>query len=445
MIRRLAPALAAAIALCSPCAATAQPPAALEPPAAPSGVLDPRSPVKPLDEALNDLRRDRLPAPALERYEAGDYRAAARLGLQAMKEGADQPALRYAVANSLAWTARYDQAVLEYRALLGTDYDSRARVGIANVMVWSGQADLAEPYYRSVLQNEPRNEDARQGLALAGRELRPALTLRAARTQDNQHFSRDEGWLVYRQWSADRAWRFEAGALTDWYHSPALTTSRNAVQGSVWAAALPLAPKLEASVYDSKLFGSVQLEPVRDRLRVRAGRVNWGRLAFTAAALADGLTANTLGVFAEVRPAIGALRARLDAYDISDGNRLWEGEAQFTPGWQPLPWRLEWFGGVFGRGAQREDPRYWSPRPAYGLAFVGVRRSWFSDRSELSAWLRGGGGFTETAKASWSAGLTGRYWLTSDVALGVEAWAVDAPRPTPYRMQQVAAFLQHLW
>jgi tetratricopeptide (TPR) repeat protein len=415
VIRRLAPALAAALALCSPIAATAQPPAALEAPAAPSGVLDPRSPVNPLDEALKDLRRDRLSAPALERYEAGDYRAAARLGLQAMKDGADQPALRYAVANSLAWTASYDQAVREYRALLGTDYDSRARVGIANVMVWSGQADLAEPYYRSVLQSEPRNEAARQGLALAGRELRPALTLRAARSQDNQHFSRDEGWLVYRQWSADRAWRFEAGALTDWYHSP------------------------------SKLFGSVQLEPVRERLRVRAGRVNWGRLAFTAAALADGLTANTLGVFAEVRPAIGALRARLDAYDISDGNRLWEGEAQFTPGWQPLPWRLEWFGGVFGRGAQREDPRYWSPKPAYGLAFVGVRRSWFSDRSELSAWLRGGGGFTETAKASWSAGLTGRYWLTSDVALGVEAWAVDAPRPTPYRMQQVAAFLQHLW
>jgi hypothetical protein len=393
---------------------------------------------------LDELRRNRLAAPALERYEAGDYRAAAQLGLAVLEQGADQPELRYAVANSLAWTGRYDPALEQYRALLGGAYDSRARIGIANVMAWNGRADLAEPHYLAVLEREPTNEDARRGLALAGRELRPALTLKLGQTEDNQQFTRTELSLSYRQWSADRVWRFELGALRDWNEAPALNATRNGVQGSIWAAGMPLAPRLEASVYDNEVFGSLQIEPVRDHLRLRVGRVNWGRLAFTAAALADHLTANTIGVLAEARPTLGAVRLRLDGYDISDGNRVLDGELQLTPGWQPLPWRLEWFGGAYGRSAARDDPRYWSPKPAYGLAFLGVRRSWSSDRSDFSAWLRAGAGFTDTAKASWSGGLSGRYWLSADLALGLEAWALDAPRPTPYRMHQLAAFVQLL-
>ena len=68
-----------------------------------------------------------------------------------------------------------------------------------------------------------------------------------------------------------------------------------------------------------------------------------------------------------------------------------------------------------------------------------------ADRHDASAWLRLGAGFTETAKASWSAGLTGRYWITDGIALGLEAWALEAPRPSPYRMQQAMAFIQQLW
>jgi hypothetical protein len=178
---------------------------------------------------------------------------------------------------------------------------------------------------------------------------------------------------------------------------------------------------------------------------VRAGRVNWGRLAFSAAALADRLTANVLGVTAEARGVLGAFRLRADGYDISDGNRVYEGEAQVTPAWQPLPWRLEWYGGLFARRAEREDPRYWSPTPAYELAFLGLRRAWYSDRNDVSVWARLGAGVSETAKASYSAGVSARRWLTREFAYGLEAWFVDAPRPTPYRMQQVSAFAQLLW
>src|SRR3954463_10424798 len=86
---------------------------------------------------------------ALERYEAEDYKAAARLGLRELAnapkdEKTDE--LRLSVANSLAWTGDYDPAIAQYRMLFGTRYDTDARVGLANALRWRGQADLAEPY-----------------------------------------------------------------------------------------------------------------------------------------------------------------------------------------------------------------------------------------------------------------------------------------------------------
>lgn len=435
------------VSACACCfRAQAQPPAEGHPPATPAGVLDPRAPLKPFDEALEAARRDELAAPALKRYEAGDYPEAARLGLAVLQEAPELHGLRLAVANSLAWTGRYPAALAEFRMLDGTPQSGAARLGMANVLLWSGRADLAEPHFLAVLASRPDDADAKRGLELAGRELRPALTLRLARSEDNQDFARGETWLTYRQWSTDRAWRYEASVLRDANRSPTGDATELGLQASAWATRLPLAPRIEAAVYDGRLFGNLQVEPARGLL-LRAGRVNWARSAFTAAALRDGLTANNAGLTAEtdLGYGLGTVRARVDGYDVSDGNQLWDGELQVTPGWQPLPWGLQWFGGLYGRRAEREDPRYWSPNPTYGLAFAGLRRAWYTDRSDLTATVRAGAGLTETAKTSWSAGVTGRYWLTAGIAIGVEAWSVYAPRPQPYRMHQLAAFLQHLW
>lgn len=389
-------------------------------------------------------------ASALERYQAGDYAQAARIGLGVLARAPGLHELRLAVANSLAWTGRYDPAIEQYQALLGTAYDSQARIGIANVMRWRGQADLAEPHYLAVLEREPGNEEAQSGLALGGRELRPALIARLGRTADSEDLSRQELSLAYRRWSADRSWRFELGALADRYHAPGRSWSAQGAHASVWATRLPLAPRVDASVYDSELrgaqgFATLQLEPVRDRLRLRFGRVNWARLAFNAGAAADGLTASTLGVFGESDVGAGVLRGRLDGYEISDSNRVFDGELQLTPAWQPLPYRLTWFGGVYGRRADHTDPRYWSPRPGYGLGFVGLQRGWFFERSDVTASLRRGFGFTDSARNSWGAGLNARHWIRGDIAIGLEAWAVEVPRPEKYRMHQIAAFVQHLW
>lgn len=389
---------------------------------------------------------------ALERYGAGDYAAAARLGVKelAQSSGPQADELRIAVANSLAWTGQYEPAMEQYRRLFGTSYDSQARVGYANVLRWRGQADLAEPYYREVLGREPNNEEARRGRELGERDLRPALTARVTRTADNQGAALNEAGLAFRYWTRDLAARWDMGVLGGRFDTPQGSFSPHALQASLWLPRTRFAPKLEAFAYDNgaintRLFGALQLEPVRERFRLRLARVDWGRQAFSGAATRDGLTAGMLGLFADVPTGLGAVRGRLDAYRVSDGNRILDGEAAITPAWQPLPWQLQWSTGVTARRAEHEDPRYWSPTPAYGVAFIGLQRGWYLHRFDFTASARRTFAITETAKDGWAAGLNGRFWVTRGVAVGLEAWTVKAPRPTPYALHQVSAFVQQLW
>lgn len=390
---------------------------------------------------------------ALERYEAEDYKGAAKLGIQELAhapKGAKTDRLRLAVANSLAWTGDYDPAIEQYRALFGTHYDSDARIGLANVLRWRGQADLAEPYYREVLARDPQNKEAKLGQELGGRDLRPAISGRGVRTADNQGVSLNEFGVSYRRWAEDLRSRWEIGAITGRMDSPQGNFSPKGVQGSLWLPQAPLAPRLEAFAYDNgvsgtRLFGAAQIEPIRDKLRIRLARVDWGRQAFSGAATRDGLTAGMLGISGETGTPIGDVRGRLDAYDVSDDNRVLDGEAAITPRWQPLPGQLKWSSGVTARYAVREDPRYWSPHPAYGVVFVGLQRGWYLDRLDLTVSARRSFTFTDTAGDGWTFGMSGRYWVARTLALGIEAWMVDAPRPTPYSMHQVAAFVQQLW
>jgi tetratricopeptide (TPR) repeat protein len=390
---------------------------------------------------------------ALERYNAEDYGAAARLGLRELADaprGEKTDELRMAVANSLAWTGDYDPALEQYRALFGTRYDTDARVGLANVLRWRGEADLAEPYYREVLGRDPDNAEAKLGREMGGRDLRPAVTGRGSRTADNQGMSVNEFGVSYRRWTEDLKARWDVGALTGQMDSPQGNFSPQGVQGSLWLPQAPMAPKLEAFAYDNgavgtRLFGAAEIQPVRDKLRLRVARVDWGRQAFSGAATRDGLTAAMLGISGETGTPLGQVRGRLDAYDVSDDNRVLAGEAAITPAWQPFPWQLKWSSGVTARRAEREDARYWSPHPAYGVAFIGLQRGWYLDRLDLTASVRRSFAFTDTAGDGWTVALSGRYWIAKALAIGLEAWAVDAPRPTPYTMHQVGAFLQQLW
>src|SRR6266850_1946931 len=229
-------------------------------------------------------------------------RPATIAGRRASETGGDTPELRYAVANSLAWTGRYDAALQQYRALLGTAYDSRARVGIANIRLWNGDAPVAEAGYREVLANEPANAEAREGLALAGRELRPALTFRLARTQDNQDFTRDEAWLTYRKWSADRAWRFEASALRDWDSAPGIDATRNSVQGSAWAPTCARRSARCACALTATRFPTATASSTANSSSRRHGNRCRGGWNGTAASMAGAQSAQMRGTGRRRRP-----------------------------------------------------------------------------------------------------------------------------------------------
>lgn len=386
---------------------------------------------------------------AMRLYEAGRYKEAAPAGVAVLASSPEMHELRLAVANSYAWTGHYDEAAMHYRHLFGTPYEARARIGLGNVLRWDGKSDLAEPHYRAVLAREPGNAAALQGIELSGRELRPAITARLGRTEDNQASAREDLSLGYRAWSADRRWRYELGVDGGSFDTPQGSWQPRGLHGSLWARQLPLSPKIEATLYDSgargtRAFGIVQVEPLREAVRLRAGRVDWGRLAFSGGGTRDGLTAVVFGAAGEASTPLGKVRGRLDRYAISDDNHVMDAEALVTPRWQPLPWNLQWFTGLYGRKAEREDPRYWSPNPGYGLAFLGLQRGWYYDRSEITLSARRGFGFTDTARHSWGAGLSARYWLGRNLAIGLEGWAVETPRPAPYRMRSLGVFVQHL-
>ena len=74
-----------------------------------------------------------------------------------------------------------------------------------------------------------------------------------------------------------------------------------------------------------------------------------------------------------------------------------------------------------------------------------MERGWYLDRLDLTASARRSFTFTDTAGDGWSLGLSGRYWLAQALAVGLDAWMVNAPRPTPYTLRQVGAFVQQLW
>ncbi len=116
-----------------------------------------------------------------------------------------------------------------------------------------------------------------------------------------------------------------------------------------------------------------------------------------------------------------------------------------TPLWQPLPWRLTWHAGAYARRAEREDARYWSPRPAYGLAVIGVQRSWSTETADVSripaprlCSVQHGRRQLERRRQR------ARFGLARDLAIGAEAWVVDAPRPGQYRVHHLGVSVQRL-
>ena len=386
----------------------------------------------------------------IELNSAGDYQATGTEGLALLMNEKVDDELQLIVANSLAWTGRISDAIPAYQILTKGKFSNEANVGLANIYRWRGREDQALPLYKSVLDKDPANADALEGIALATRELRPRTTLgfgRSSDSSDTQHRSR----LLNHRWrdaSGANIFEVEASGVRDWLPTPVEATQQE-VAVRYQNLDMTLKPSLEISMptqLDSTLFGTGRIKLFDDQVSVGAGLVNWGKKAINPNALNAGLTATYLGVDASQSFSMGSLTGRLDYFSISDGNTVVTSSLNFNSAWRPLGSHFKPFAGVETRVAKYSTPNYWSPSLGSGTAFAGLMGEWgeadwnFNASGQLGARLYGDAG------SSWSASAGGRKWLTSDLALSANLWSMASWRNSAaYRSQSLNVNLEKLW
>jgi tetratricopeptide (TPR) repeat protein len=266
-------------------------------------------------------------------YDQGEYRDAAVNGARLLAQNKDsaeqQASLRFKVANSLAWTGRYDAAIVQYEKLFGSSLEAEARIGIASIMRWRGMPDVAHRYLQAAKAKATNTSQIQQAQAQLDRDLRPALNVRLSDTLDNSHFGRRDLSVGLRYWSDDKRFKYDVGSVVGDDRYLGSNTSFRSLNAGAMAAGWWGAPRLYAAVHQTdktRVFGSLELEPLRasapELLVLRAASVDYARLAFNARAPLLGLRATNVGVRSRVETALGNVAARADLYRISDSNRL---------------------------------------------------------------------------------------------------------------------------
>jgi hypothetical protein len=386
------------------------------------------APQKPQPSAAAELLRTK--------YEKGEYSEVAQEGPAVLAREQWNNELRFNVANSLAWTGRTSEAMAQYELLAGTEYEQRATLGLAHVSRWSGRPDRAAAAYRKVLEKEPGDAEAREGLLLAERELRPRTAGQILRASNSNDVFRTATLLSHR-WRNDtgaRIFEVEAGRAEENGREQRivqrdLTFRYEDLDG--W-----LAPQLEVSAQESPrnhLFAAAAIKVLDTPAYLTAGHINWGKLAFDPRALRDGLTANQLGGKVDFGNRFGELGLVYNAYWVSDDNRVQAAQLRYAPARQPFGTTFKVFGGLEARKARFHDARYWSPEDGYYSAFAGVSADWANVEWQSYASLQYGVQLGSESGSTWSAGGGTKRWLGEDWALGVDLWAMENPRDGGYR------------
>lgn len=351
------------------------------------------------------------------------------------------------LANALAWTGRYSEAITRYEALVDGPLAKESRLGLANALRWQGRPDLALPHYRQLLAQASDNPEARSGALLAERAVRPRTQFAATLTKDNAPTHQKEGSIAHtwRNGAGNQIYTLaiDAGRI----NSPAIAEQTRDVNLSVEALDLPLAPRLELARQTrpaADTFALLRLRLSDLPFYVQGGRMNWGRAAFNAQALADGLTANQLGLAATLPTALGMISGTANHYAISDGNRLDNGDLRVVPWIRPWGQALRPYGGVNWRSAEHTDPRYWSPE-RYVAGYLGLEGELDRGDWSLLGFVQGSFHLAGEATTSWSGGAQGKRWLNRDWAVALAANSQSNARSGSYRANSLQLTLERLW
>lgn len=380
---------------------------------------------------------------------AGNYQAVGTEGLALMAKEKPDDELQLIIANSLAWTGRLKESIPTYQGLAKGPYANPANVGLANVHRWQGRDDQAMPLYRTVLASEPDNADALEGLELAARELSPRTLLSLGGSSDSSDMQRRSATINHR-WrdsSGANIMEIETSGVRD--RLPTSQAQQQNVTLRYESLNLALKPSMELSMptqSDSTLYASARIKFAEDQASLTIGRVNWGRMASNPNALVARLAASHLGITAAHGFSFGTLQGRVNYYDISDNNQLLTSSLHLASSWRPIGSNFKPFIGMETRGAKFNSPNYWSPDQGSGTLYAGVMGEWGSAGWNFYASGQSGVRLYGDAGTSWSASAGGKRWVSDDVALSMNLWAMASWRDNAaYRAQSATINLEKLW
>lgn len=381
---------------------------------------------------------------------AGKYQEVGTEGLALLSKEQPDEALQLIIANSLAWTGRLKEAVPAYQGLTAGQYANDANVGIANIEHWRGRDDVAMPIYRSVLANEPGHAAALEGAVLASRELAPRTQLSFGGSSDSSEMQRRSATVNHR-WrdsTGARIMEVETSGVVD--RLPGTEASQQEVTARYEDVGLKLKPSVELSIPNQPggtLYGSARIRFSQDeQASLTVGRVNWGRMVSNGNALALGLTASHMGMTAAHGFSFGTLQGRFDYYDISDTNQLLTTSLHLASAWRPIGNNVKPFVGMETRDVKFFTPNYWSPAQGSGTLYGGLVGEWGSADWNFYASGQTGVRLYGDAGTSWSVSSGGKHWLTKDMALSMNVWAMSSTRDSAvYRAQSANVSLEKLW
>ena len=387
----------------------------------------------------------------LEKYHKGAYAEVAKEGPALLATEPLNHELRLNVANSLAWTGHTKEAMAQYQMLAGTDYEQRGTLGYAHVNRWTGRPDRAAASYRKYLQGKAESAsdivEAREGLRLASRELRPQTAAQIGRASNSNDTFRTTAILSHR-WRNDTGARiFEVAAGRAEENNHALRLVQRDLTFRYEDLDALFAPQIELSAQQSPrshLFGAATVKVADMPAYITVGHLNWGRLAFDPSALRDGLTANQVGGKADFGNPLGEFGLAYNIYRISDRNTIHDANLRFVPARQPFQ-SVKIFTGLEARKARFNDSRYWSPEDGHYSAFAGLSADWTNSQWQGYGSIQYGVPLGGDSGNSWSAGGGVKRWLGDEWAIGFDFWAMHTPRDGGYRSSSAMLRLEKLW
>jgi hypothetical protein len=98
------------------------------------------------------------------------------------------------------------------------------------------------------------------------------------------------------------------------------------------------------------------------------------------------------------------------------------------------------------RDAEFNAPSYWSPEEGSGTAYVGLKGEWSADDWNIYSSAQVSGRLFGDAGNGWSFSAGGKRWLSNDVAMSMNLWAMASRRDnSAYRARSMSVNLEKLW